>query len=181
MRTFIRYNALLLLLVSLAFGAKDAVNAVHGTITKLDRAAKTVVVKTADGTEHTLHLVGKTTVRGADLTDKGAKASFHGLKEGTEVVAHYTERGGKDTAVELDKVGKDGLKGIEGTISVVDRTGKKIAVITADGTEQTFKLTDHAVKDAGKDIGKGSEKGTKVIVYSSEDAGKKVAHFFEKI
>jgi len=181
MRTFIRYNALLLILVSLAFGAEDAVTAVHGTITKLDRAAKTVVVKTADGTEHTLHFVGKTTVRGADLTAKGAEESFRGLKEGTEVVAHYTKRGGKDTAVELDKVGKDGLKGTEGTISVVDRTGKRIAVTTADGTKQTFKLSDHAVQDAGKDIGKGSEKGTKVIVYSSEDAGKKVAHFFEKI
>lgn len=181
MRTFIRYNALLLLLVSLAFGAEGAVTAVHGTITKLDRGTKTVVVKTADGTEHTLHFVGKTTVRGADLTAKGAKESFHGLKEGTEVVAHYTKKGGKDTAVELDKVGKDGLKGTEGTISAVDRGGKKIAVKTADGTEETFKLSDHAVQDAGKDIGKGSEKGTKVIVYSSEDAGKKVAHFFEKI
>ena len=181
MRTFIRYNALLLLLVSLAFGAEDAITAIHGTITKLDRAAKTVVVKTADGSEHTLHFVGKTTVRGADLAAKGAKESFHGLKEGTEVVAHYTKKGGKDTAIELDRVGKDGLKGTEGTISHIDRGGKKIAVKTADGTEETFKLSDHAVQDAGKDIGKGSEKGTKVIVYSSEDAGKKVAHFFEKI
>jgi hypothetical protein len=181
MKIFMRYNVLLLLLVSLALGAEDAVTAVHGTIAKVDRAAKTVVVKTADGTEHTLHFVGKTTVRGADLTAEGAKESFHGLKEGAEVVAHYTKRGGKDTAVEFDKVGKDGLKGTEGTISVVDRTGKKIAVTTADGTKQTFKLSDHAVQDAGTDIGKGSEKGTKVIVYSSEDAGKKVAHFFEKI
>src|SRR5690242_2747272 len=110
MKTFMRYNALLLLLVSLAFGAEDAVTAVHGTIAKVDRAAKTVVVRTADGTEHTLHFVGKTTVRGADLTAKGAKESFHGLREGTEVVAHYTKRSGKDTVVEVDKVGKDGLK-----------------------------------------------------------------------
>ncbi len=81
---------------------------------------------------------------------------------------------------ESDRQVLDGMSGaivIEG----MERTGKKIAVTTADGTEQTFKLTDHAVKDAGKDIGKGSEKGTKVIVYSSEDAGKKVAHFFEKM
>ena len=180
MRTLIRYSVLLLL-VSFAFGADEAVSAVHGTITKLDRGAKTVVVKTADGTEHTLHFAEKTTVHGADATAEGAKESFHGLKEGTEVVAHYTKRGGEDTAVELDKVGKDGLKGTEGTLSAFDRTGKKIAVKTADGTEHTFKLSDRAAEDAGKDIGKGSEKGTKVIVYSSEDTGKKVAHFFEKI
>ena len=177
MRTLIRYSVLLLL-VSFAFGADSAV---HGTITKLDRGGKTVVVKTADGTEHTLHFVGKTTVRGADATAEGTKESFHGLKEGTEVVAHYTKKGGEDTAVEIDKVGKDGLKGTEGTISVLDRAGKKIAVKTADGTEHTFKLSDRAATDAGKDIGEGTEKGTKVIVYSSEGAGKRVAHFFEKI
>ena len=80
MKIFIRYNVLLLLLVTFALGAEDAVTAVHGTITKVDRVAKTVVVKTADGAEHTLHFVGKTTVRGADVTAQGAKESFHGLK-----------------------------------------------------------------------------------------------------
>lgn len=94
MKKLVRYSVLLLM-VSFAFGADDGGSAVHGTITKLDRGGKTVVVKTADGTEHTLRFVGKTTVRGADATAEGTKDSFHGLKEGTEVVAHYTKRGGK--------------------------------------------------------------------------------------
>ncbi len=76
----------LLALAPLSFAA-DVVTAVHGTVTKVDSAAKTVAVKTADGTEHTLKFVGKTTVHG---TEAGAKDTFHGVKEGSEVVAHYT-------------------------------------------------------------------------------------------
>jgi hypothetical protein len=157
------------------------VSAVHGTISKLDSATKTIVVKTADGTEHTIKFIGTTTVHGAKATAMGAKDAFHGLTEGTEVVAHYTAKGTEKTAVEVDKVGKDGVKAVDGTVTHIDRGTKTLAVKTADGTEQTFKLTDHAVTDAGKDIGKGSEKTAKVTVYYTEDAGKKVAHFFEKI
>src|SRR2546426_12587886 len=101
MRTFIRYKALLLLLVSLVFGPKDAVNAVHGTITKLDRAAKTVVVKTADGTEHTLHLVGKTTVRGCGSYRQRGKGIVSWCERGYGSSRSLHVRGGKETAVEL--------------------------------------------------------------------------------
>jgi hypothetical protein len=166
------------MLVAAAYAADDVVSAVHGTVSKIDSASKTVVVKTADGTEHTLHFAAKTTVHGADTS---AKDSWHGLKEGTEVVAHYTTRGTEDTAVEFDKVGKDGLKSTDGAIKEISRGGKTLVVKTADGTEETFKLTGHAAADAGKGIAEGTEKGTKVTVYYTEDSGKKVAHFFEKI
>src|SRR5580658_5812001 len=112
------------LLAPLSFSA-DVVTAVHGTITKVDSGTKTVVVKTADGTEHTVHVVGKTTVHG---TEVGAKDTFHGLKEGSEVVAHYTAKGTEKTAVEIDKVGKDGLKETKGTVTKIDRGTKVIAV-----------------------------------------------------
>lgn len=172
--------ALALLLVSAAYAAEDVVSAVHGTIKKVDSATKTIVVKTSDGTEHTVHFLDKTTVHGVDASAAAAKDSWHGLKEGTEVVAHYTTKGTEDTAVEIDKVGKDGLKMTDGTIKDIDRAGKKLIVKSGDGVESTYRLTDHAAKDGGKDIGEGMEKGAKVTVYYSEDAGKKVAHFFEK-
>jgi hypothetical protein len=156
--------------------AVEVVTAVHGTVTKIDEGAKTIAVKTKDGTEHTLHWVSKTTVHG---TEAGAKDTFRGLKEGSEVVAHYTVKGADKTAVEVDRVGKDGMKETEGTVTVIDRGTKTIAVKTADGTEQTFKMADHATVDAGKDTGKAVEKSAKVTVYYTEEAGKKVAHFFE--
>src|SRR5258708_1493066 len=87
--------------------AIEPVTAVHGTVSKVDSAAKTIVVKTKDGTEHTLHFVGKTVVHG---TETGAKDAFKGVKEGSEVVVHYSTKGAEKTAMEVDKVGRDGLK-----------------------------------------------------------------------
>jgi hypothetical protein len=172
---------LVLFVAAFASGTTDTVAAVHGTITKLDRGTKTVVIKTADGTEHSIRFLDKTVVHGSHAGEEGAIDSFHGLKEGTEVVAHYSENGGKDTAVEIDRIGKDGVKGTEGTISKLDRAGKTITIKTADGTEHTFELTGRAAKDGGKDIDRGTERGTRVVVYSTEKAGKDVAHFFEKL
>ena len=170
---------LALAIVSVAYAADDVVSAVHGTVDAVDSASKTVVVKTADGTKHTLHIAKETTVHGAEASVKGAKDSWHGVEKGSEVVAHYTKRGTEDTALEVDRIGKGGLKATEGTVKSIDRGGKIIVVKTGEGTEETFKLTDHAAKDAGKGIAEGTEKGTKVVVYSTEEAGKKIAHFFE--
>lgn len=146
--------------------ADDAVSAVHGVVTKVDSAAKPIVVKTKDGTEHTIHFVDKTTVRGAEGVETGAKDTFHGVKEGSEVVAHYTVEGTEKSAVEVDKVGKG---------------GKTITVKAADGTEHTFEVAGHGTKVAAVDTAKGTEKGAKVTVYYTESAGKKVANFFEKL
>src|SRR5580692_9509441 len=181
MKSILRASLALLFLGAFHLAAQDVVSAVHGTITKLDSAAKTTVVKTKDGAEHTIKFVDKTTVHGVDATAAGGKDAFHGLTEGTEVVAHYTAKGTDKTAVEVDKVGKDGIKAVDGTVTHIDRGAKTLAVKTADGTEQTFRLSDRAATDAGKDIAKGTEKSAKVTVYYTEEAGKKTAHFFEKV
>jgi hypothetical protein len=76
----------------------------------VDSGTKTVVVKTADGAEHTFHFLGRTIVHGTEATAKGSKDAFHGLKEGSEVAVHYTAKGGRETADEVDHIGKDGLK-----------------------------------------------------------------------
>jgi len=151
-----------------------------GVVLKTDDAAKTVVVKLADGTEHTFHFVKATAVHGAQETAAGAKDAFHGLKEGSEVAVHYTAKGSVETAEEVDHIGKDGLKVTEATVTHVDRGAKTIAVKTADGTEEVYRMTDSAARDAGKGIGTGAEKSAKVTVYYTEEAGHKVAHFFKK-
>jgi len=168
-------------LVSFVFAVGDIVTATHGTITKIDATAKTIAVKTADGTEHVFYWAKDTSVHGTKVADVAANDSWHGLKEGSEVVAHSTKLGAKDTAVEVDKVGDTGLKRTEGTVKQIDRGGKRLVIESADGTEHTFTLTRHAAADAGKDVVAGGEKGTKVAIYSTESAGKSVAHFFEKI
>jgi VCBS repeat-containing protein len=161
----------------LAFSVKateDVVTAAHGTITKLDAATKTFVVKTKDGTEHTVHFTEKTTVWGADKTAAGAKDAFKGLSEGSEVVVHYSVKGTEKSATEVDKVGKDGLKEVDGTVEKVGADGKTVVVKAADGTEHTFVV-------AGRDTADGAKKAGKATVYYTEEGGKKVAHFFEKL
>jgi len=95
-------------------------------------------------------------------------------------VVHYTAKGSRETAEEVDHIGEGGLKMTEGVVSHIDRGAKTIAVKTADGTEETYRLGSHAVKDAGKDIGEGAEKSGKATVYYTEEGGHKVAHFFKK-
>jgi len=82
-----------------------AITAVEGRIEKIDRMARTVVVRTADGTEHTFHFVGRTSVQGTEQAGEAAKESFHGLTEGGNVVVHYTAKGSEETAEEVDRVG----------------------------------------------------------------------------
>ena len=159
--------------------AQDVVHAVDGTVKKVDSSTKTVVVKSADGTDHTFHYVGKTTVRGADASGHATVEGVDKLGEGSKVVVHYTSAGGKDTVKEVDRVGDDGMKATKGTVEQIDRGGKTLVVKTADGTKDTFRLTDDAAVDSGKGIAKGSEKAAHVTVYYTEDAGKKVAHFFK--
>jgi len=171
---------LALAMVPVAYAAEDVVTAVHGTIKGMDSATRTIVVKTTDGAECSLRFLDNTTVHGVKMSAETGKDSWHGLTKGTEIVAHYTTRGSEVTALEIDRVGRDGLKASEGTIKDFDRAGRKLVVKASDGIEATFRLTDHAAKDSGKDLAQGTEKGAKVTVYYSEDAGRKVAHYFER-
>jgi len=54
MKNFVRTFLVLLFLGAVACAAQDVVSAVHGTISKLDSATRTAVVKTKDGTEHAI-------------------------------------------------------------------------------------------------------------------------------
>jgi len=167
----------MILAVSLAptaYASEDVVTAIHGSVEKIDSTTKTVIVKTEDGLRHSVHFTDRTAIHGVEAGEDVTKDSWHGLKEGSEVVVHYTTRGTEDTVVEIDKVGDGGLKATEGAVKGIDRSGKVLVIGTKDGSEETFRLTEHASKDAGD----GVVKGAKVTVFYSETAGKKIAHFF---
>jgi hypothetical protein len=78
--------------VSFAFAVKDVVTATHGTVAKIDNAAQTIAIKTADGTEHVLHWTKDTALRGAHASDTAGKESWHGLQSGS---ALYQARNGR--------------------------------------------------------------------------------------
>jgi len=94
-------------------------------------------------------------------------------------VAHYTTAGTEKTAVEIDKVGKDGIKSVDGTVTHIDRGRQD------HGGQDRRRHGRHISADRSRcgrcrqGIAKGTEKSAKVTVYYTEQAGKKVAHFFE--
>jgi hypothetical protein len=83
--------------------AKDISHVVSGFVKHVDHDAKTMVVKTADGTEHTIKWTG-------DTAWQGTKESGEDIKEGTKVSVKYTEKAGEKTAVGVKDISKDVAK-----------------------------------------------------------------------
>ncbi|HEY6375466.1 MAG TPA: hypothetical protein VIX90_08065 [Edaphobacter sp.] len=90
--------------------AQDVVHAVSGMVKSIDKDSKTVIVKTADGTEHTIKYTDQTAVKGAKETGKGAEKgsvdTYLGAKVGTNVTVKYTEKAGEKTAVGIKDASK---------------------------------------------------------------------------
>jgi len=182
--TFRRNLALAVAIVSLfsftcIAAAIEKTASVKGVVAKIDRDAKTLEVKTADGTEHTMHLVRRTVVQSERESAKRGNDAVRDLREGDEVVVHYVRQGTDNTAEEIDRIGRDGMKRSEGTITEFDRSARTMTIKVADGTEETYRLTEHAAEDAGIETEDAAKKSAHAIVYYSEEAGQKVAHFFK--
>lgn len=98
--------------VALAIGscqnlfAQDLVHVLKGVVKSVDKDSKTMVVKTADGTEHTIKWTDKTTMEGVKDTAKG-------VEEGSKVSVKYTDKGGEKTAVGVKAAGKATAKAVE--------------------------------------------------------------------
>jgi hypothetical protein len=152
--------------------------ALEGTVQKTYEGAHGVVVKTVDGIEHLFHLTERTVVHGGAAAGNDA---LRGLHEGSEVVVHYTAEGDKKTAHEVDRIGEDGLKTIEGVVTKVDRGARTMSIRLADGSRQTLRLTDRAASDAGENIEAAAAAKAKVVVYFNDEAGRRVVHYFKRI
>ena len=86
--------------------AEDLTHMMKGVVKSVDKDTKTMVVKTADGTEHTVKWTDKTTI-------EGGKDVGEGVAEGSKVSVKYTEKGGEKTAVAVKKAGKATGKSLE--------------------------------------------------------------------
>jgi hypothetical protein len=88
----------------------DVVHVMSGVVKHVDKDSKTVVIKTADGTEHTFKYTEKTTVEGAKDTgkgvEKGSADTYLAGKTGTKVTVKYVTKGSEKTAVGV----KDAVK-----------------------------------------------------------------------
>src|SRR5271156_438006 len=173
-----------LAVLALVFGAKTAraSNVISGSVEKIDATAKTISVKTADGTVHVVKYSGKATVSGLKGVAHGADLTG---KETGHIIVHTVGTGADETAHSVVWLGDKTVKTTDGIVEDTGKGVKTVSIKTADGTKETFVVADHATIDTGKDIGKysvvGAKKGEHVTVYYTEDAGKKVAHVFEHL
>ena len=85
---------------------EDLVHIVSGVVKHVDTDTKTMVVKTSDGTEHTIRWTGKTTW-------EGTKATGEGIKEGSQMTVKYTEKAGEKTAVGVRDLCKTTAKAVD--------------------------------------------------------------------
>lgn len=146
--------------------------ALDGTVKQTYAAANKIIVAAEDGFEHLFHVGQHTVVHGG-----GDAESLGDLAAGMHVVVHYTVEDGETTAVEVDRIGGDGLREMRGVIAYVDRDAKRLSIRLADGTTETLQLSDRAAKDAGADV----DDAATVVVYYADHGGQKVAHYFTKI
>jgi hypothetical protein len=179
---FLFRAVLTIIATSFAISVARAQNVVTGTIEKVDSGAKTIAVKTADGTVETVKFTERTTVYGLK---EGAKGADLAGKEGGHVIIHTTGVGAEQTAHGVVWVGDKTVHTTEGTVEDVGAGTKTVAVKTADGTKEAFVVSEHATVDTGKTVGRysaiGAKKGEHVTVYYTEEAGKKIAHVFKHL
>jgi hypothetical protein len=94
----------------------DAFHIVKGVVKSVDKDTKTIVVKTADGTEHTIKYTDSTVVKGAKDAAKGTETvsvdTYLGAKTGTQVTVKYTEKAGEKTAVGIKDASKATAKAV---------------------------------------------------------------------
>jgi len=90
----------------IAAAQEDVAHLVSGFVKHVDHDAKTMVVKTTDGTEHTMKWT-------ADTVWEGTKDAGKDIKDGTKVSVKYTEKGGEKTAVGVKDISKDAAKAVK--------------------------------------------------------------------
>lgn len=165
---------------------------VAGVATGVDKDAKTISVKTADGTEQVFKYGEKTAVRGYHEAAQGAKRgaldTYFAGKEGTHVVVHYSEKGSDKIASSVDDLGKDTVKRTEGTITQVDKKAHRVTIKGEDGAEETYDFgkdaegdSEHGVVKCWDSSASKAKEGDKVVVQYSDETGKKVVRFFKSL
>jgi len=118
-RVSMMFAALFVLVAGIAWQsavADEFTHVISGVVKSVDKGTKTVVVKTADGTEHTIKYTDDTAVKGAKDAgrgvEKGGADAYLAGKEGTKVTVKYTEKGGEKTAVGIKDASKATAKAV---------------------------------------------------------------------
>lgn len=122
---------------------------VLGTIENIDSAANTITVKLFDGTNKTMQLAKHLTVNGREETRNHAES---GLAAQARAVVYYTDKGGEQTAVDVETLNHASRKTVTGTIISADKNNGTLVLRTANGNDQTFRVQTDAIIETGDNV-----------------------------
>lgn len=178
---------------SLAFSfaavAQEVVHALSGTVTAINPAAKTIVVKTND--DSVGYFKDLTEPNASLLFDKGIRSrttpadTFN--DKGAQVIVYYFGGGfgplNERTAVALQSLGTGPIEKDMGT--VVHCNKHVLTIKTGSGTEQTFDIGNTAVAETSVGVVNADkfdpEKGEQVRVIAGAGNGRKILLFVREM
>lgn len=113
-----------------------------GTIENIDSAANTITVRTFDGTDKTLQLAKHLTLNGREETRNRAQSV---LTAQERAVIYYANKGGDETAVDVESLNHAMRKIVTGTLVSANKDEKTVVLRTANGNDETLRVKDDAV------------------------------------
>ena len=133
--------------------AQEIVHALSGTVEKIDPAAKTLLLKTNDGSEGLFQLP---TGAGNMEFDHEVKArttpAVTFTETGTEVILYFYGNGDVRTAVAVQNLGNTHLLNTEGTVTRFDKHRRALTIRTTAGAVQNFQVDPKAVADTSAGV-----------------------------
>ena len=135
--------------------SRDASAATHnkyqvlGTIENIDGASNTITVRLSDGTDKTLRLAKRFTV---NCREENSSRGESKLSVQERAVIYYTDKGGDETAVDVESLNHAMHKTVTGTLMRVDKDMKTVVLRTVNGKEETFRVQNDAVIETGDSV-----------------------------
>lgn len=163
--------------------AQETVHALAGTLTAIDAAAKTITVKTDDGSEGLFK--DDTDSKVKIEFDKNLRAqttaadAFAGT--GVRVIVYYFGVGNVRTAVALENLGSGPFVKSSGTVLRFDRHKHELTIETNAGSKEVFEISPKTVAETSFGVAEGEKvdlsKGENVRVTASPAGGGQAAIF----
>jgi len=122
---------------------------VLGTIENINSAGNTITFRLSDGTDKTLQLAKHVMVNRREETRSRVEAA---LTVQERAVIYYTDKGGDETAVDVESLDHAMRKTVTGALIGADISSKIIVLRTVNGNEETFRVQNDAVIETGDGV-----------------------------
>lgn len=162
--------------------AQEVVHALSGTLTKVNRQARTIQVRTNDGSEGVFNFPRQGTDMDfdRDVKQETTPVASFSKQAGTVIVFYYGNNATR-TAVAVKDLGSGPFDTVEGTVTKFNKHQHTLSVKDNSGKEHNFQLDPKAVADSMNGAVSGDkfdpQKGDNVRVIASGSGGTETALF----